>query len=162
MHYTVEEWSSYKNGKQSEDKRLQMEAHLDVCDECSALYLSLFNEYDLEAISAYIPDEFVTDVMDKLKQETRWVNKIDKKSKKTYRRSLLAYYLAAGILTLFLTGSGFFNTLGNLGNIVQYDGGKTDEEIPVSDQIAGNMNKWMNSFDNGNIPDIFDNGGDKE
>lgn len=111
-HYNRQQWEKYKNRDMDSQESLLMEEHLVECDQCLALYLELFNRHDLVAANEHIPEKFSSTVLSIVKTGGQVSPPVLQTSRrKRARRRILAFYTAAAVITVMLTGSGVFTNL---------------------------------------------------
>jgi len=99
-HYSNEKWTFYKQGILSSEESRKMEDHLLECDQCLEIFLSLVDNDEIQVASELISAEFEDTVMGSVNKKPKIKNK-----------NLFTYYVAAALVTLILTSSGFFETL---------------------------------------------------
>ncbi|HBQ86902.1 MAG TPA: hypothetical protein DD811_10550 [Syntrophomonas sp.] len=110
-HYTQQEWIDFKKHRLPEEKQLQMEQHLQVCDSCMDVWLGLMGQEEINAAAEVIPDDFGRKTMQLVRAQSKPVSSLFSKVNK--RRRLLAYYTAAAAITLMLVSGGVFQTIVN-------------------------------------------------
>lgn len=99
-HYSKEKWLLYKQGILSVEDSKKMEDHLLECDPCLEIFLSLVDDGEIQVASELISPEFEDAIMGSVNKKPKIKNK-----------NLFTYYVAAALVTLILTSSGFFETL---------------------------------------------------
>ncbi len=113
-HYTSEQWINFKSGQINPQSCLSMENHLLECDQCMKFYLELIDGNDLEQAEKHIPSGFATAMMQHIKS-TRPIIGLEKSKSlahiKKIRRKIISFYAAAAVITIALTGAGFFDLL---------------------------------------------------
>jgi hypothetical protein len=110
-HYTQQEWIEFKKQRLAEEKQLQMEQHLRVCDSCMDVWLGLIDQEEINAATEVIPDDFSRKTMKLVQAQAKPVSSLSSNVNK--RRRLLAYYTAAAAITLMLVSGGVFQTIVN-------------------------------------------------
>lgn len=113
MHFSPDEWQAFKVKDTEPELTVEMEAHLQLCEDCQDYYLGLIAESDLEAAMNMIPFDFTDTLLDKINPPAPASApvKIRPGERKIDRRSLLAYYVTAAGLTLALMGGGVFDSM---------------------------------------------------
>lgn len=113
MHFSTDEWQAFKIKKTEPELTAEMEAHLQLCEDCQDYYLGLIEEADLKAATNMIPFDFTDTLLEKINPPApASVPVIIRPGKrKIDRRSLLAYYVTAAGLTLVLMGGGVFDSM---------------------------------------------------
>lgn len=110
-HYTRQEWIDFKKHRLPEEKQLQMEQHLQVCDSCMDVWLGLIGQEEIDKAAGMIPDDFGRKAMQLVRAQDKPVSPLSSNVNK--RRRLLAYYTAAAAITLTLVSGGVFQTIVN-------------------------------------------------
>lgn len=127
-HYGEKEWLSYKKGLLSDEKAQMMESHLSQCDRCLEDFLSLIGQEEISAAEKMVSPNFSEGVMHAV-GKVRHKPVSARKRLNTKWNEIFTYYVAAALVTLVLTGSGFF------GHLVQ--------AVPRVEQTASKQNNYM-------------------
>lgn len=120
-HFSKEEWKLFYDNKIDENTRVEMEKHMQECNECLLVYLSIVDEScEMHSNDSVLSDEFTDNVMATIEKENNYsqtsiieynqaLNK--KQIQKQKKINLLVYYTAAACLTLFMMSRGIFSVL---------------------------------------------------
>lgn len=113
MHFSPDEWQAFKMKILEPELAAELEAHLQICEDCQEYYLGLIEEADLNAATEMIPVDFTDSLLKKIgpPAPASISVKIRPGKRKLDRRSLLAYYVTAAGLTLVLMGGGVFDSM---------------------------------------------------
>ena len=112
MHYSSKQLSDYIKNTLDPESQAAIDEHLLTCDVCMDSLLLLISDTDIAQAEEIVPADFVKAVMSEAEQQKRAMfAKKQKKSNSVWSRSgeILPYYIAAAVLTIFLSGSGIFN-----------------------------------------------------
>lgn len=120
-HFSNEEWKLFYDNEIDENTRVEMEKHMEECNECLSVYLSIVDEQcESDSFNSVLSDEFTENVMAAIEEENNYsqtsiveYNKaLNKKQiQKQKKINLLLYYTAAACLTLFMMSRGIFSAL---------------------------------------------------
>lgn len=108
-HYDYVEWLLYKTKSLSSEKLDEMEEHLYNCDICMDIFLSLIDEEELEFTGEIIPENFTSNIMEKISKDK--VKSIETKNNRKPFNYQFMYYVAVASVTIFLTLGGFYTNL---------------------------------------------------
>ncbi|MEN6326142.1 MAG: hypothetical protein ABFD18_08060 [Syntrophomonas sp.] len=106
-HFSSEEWRALGQGPGGE-KDMVMEKHLLECDACLPLFLEGIDEAALEQARAVIPPDFTARTCALIEADAR---RKEKYPARFQNKGFLAYYAAAAVITIMLTGGGAFQAL---------------------------------------------------
>jgi hypothetical protein len=110
LHYSLIEWKAYRDNLVNNDKIEKMQNHLLECDECMENYLLSMDYLEEGTLQPLVPKNFTEEVMEVIHEENKKILMLRRKSAKS---KLIAYYVSAACVTLFLLSSGVFASMFN-------------------------------------------------
>lgn len=113
MHFSPDEWQDYKSKTIEPELVVEMEAHLELCENCREYFLKLIDETEIKTAHDKISVDFTDTLIKKINQPAPAVIpvKIKPDRRKLNRRDLFAYYVTAAVITLALMSGGVFDSM---------------------------------------------------
>jgi len=152
MHFTYDEWQAFKENSLTPEKSAAMEIHLQDCETCQELYLSLIEPYDLDLVQTAIPLDFTETLMSKLDKQTATIIKIPAPKPILKRKSIFAYYVTAAAVTLALMNGGVFDSMVDQSMhfskacMIQSQNIETQVSRDWRSQLLKDNSAWMDKF----------------
>lgn len=111
-HFSSDEWQAFKQKTIEPEIAVEMEAHLQFCENCQEYYLGMIEQSEIDSAFQAIPLDFTDSLLEKLdKQSADSIIKSIPHKRKLTRRNIFAYYVTAAGLTLFLMNGGIFDSM---------------------------------------------------
>lgn len=152
QHYSEAEWQQFVSG-QIPDKELEMESHLQDCDQCRQVFLESIDAAELKRAEAAIRPDFTDQTLNRIQKSVRPKRPSPRQGN---TRSLLLYYTAAAVLTLALTGGGVIENMNHRLATLPEDAYSIDYSRYESilwnwpNQLQEITGSWLNQIDNMN------------
>lgn len=148
IHFSKENWISFKKDRLSEEERLDMEDHLYTCDSCMDIYLQLIDTEELNFAEMMISSDFTEGVMEKVDKMTPRPKPLRKKK---MIENIFIYYVAAASVVLALTAGGVFSKIADIPiEKIGVDAMKTQASMgsiySFTAKITDNTNNFINNF----------------
>lgn len=149
MHYSKEQLSQYIDRTLDWQTTDAIEKHLSACDKCAEEFLSLITFQNIADAELIVPKKFTKSVMAAAEKEKRLAYKRQqKKLKPKWQRSaeILPFYVAAAVLTIFLSGSGLFLDLFSGFNVAGTVRPETKHTLTAEKGISARLNQFYSNF----------------
>ncbi|HPD00314.1 MAG TPA: hypothetical protein PLA01_03070 [Acetivibrio sp.] len=132
-HFDTHKLMLYVNGLAEEDMKLDIENHLQNCDECLEKYIEAIEYKNVHEASALISPEFCSRVMEQITQGEEKIGKIRERRIQNKYQAFM-YYVAAACITLIFMASGVFQQIfGSVSNVtsgIEESPGSIEKMVP--------------------------------
>ena len=151
-HYDDIEWILYKAKVLSDEKQIEMEEHLYICDECMNIFLSLINKEEIEKAEESISLDFTANLLDNIKN-AQYKSKAKMKKTDTRYSDIFTYYVAVASVAIVLTLVGFYSGLVDMVpnveklTVEKYDINATNIVADISGKIVNKTSNFIKSFE---------------
>jgi hypothetical protein len=141
-HYNRKIIKSYIMDNLSDRDCKSFEEHILVCEKCMELYIELVDN-DKNLIIDEVSKDFLNNTMEK-------INYLNKPNKKQNKKNIFFYYVAASLITVFLTYNGVFQNLASF--YPDYDNSNNKSEYQSETEFINYgwtdriINKTFNDF----------------
>lgn len=119
-HYEASEWSAFYRQDGSLDLTA-MEAHLQECNQCLEIFLTNIDEDRVQEAGSLVPEGFAARTSRAISVQR---GKTRPAGKSKNRPWIIAYYTAAALLTIVLSGGGLMHNLSGMAAQTPRIGGK--------------------------------------
>ncbi|WP_053217997.1 zf-HC2 domain-containing protein [Virgibacillus senegalensis] len=136
IHIEKDLWP-YIEEKVDEQKRQQIEGHLETCEQCFGYYIDLLEQWNAPG---RLSDSFTETAIDKINIQQPFPQKSlqQKSSSHTSKMKTVRHYLLAAGLTLLLMASGIFQDILHI-----TDQTNLDSRPSMTDSLMQKTDSWL-------------------